>query len=349
MSTRILIVRLSALGDIVHAVPVLSAIRRHDPSAEIDWLVEESYAAVLGMVDGLRQRIIVRARENGTRGRDVVFASGLGYLKAVYYLRRQHYDVALDLQGLIKTAAWARVSGARRVIGFAPGHLREPHAARLYTEAVTPPEAPHIIQKNLAMAAHLGAPVSPFTLPLSAEPSPALSAALQDAVGPARYAVLNPGAAWPNKRWPPERFGALAEALLHRFGLASFITWGPSERALAEEIVARSGGAARIAPPTEIADLAALVRGAALVVSGDTGPLHIAAAMGAPIVGLFGPTRPERNGPWDPEDEVISRAGQCQCHHKRQCLIGAPCINDISLDEVIQAVGRRLAKERRSS
>ena len=178
-----------------------------------------------------------------------MFASGLGYLKAAYYLRRQRYDVALDLQGLIKSAAWARVSGARRVIGFAPGHLREPQAARLYTEAVTPPEAPHIIQKNLAMAAHLGAPVAPFSLPLSAEPSPALSAALQDAVGPARYAVLNPGAAWPNKRWPPERFGALAEALLHRFGLASFVTWGPSERVLAEEIVAevRWRGAPRAA------------------------------------------------------------------------------------------------------
>ena len=349
MSTRILIVRLSALGDIVHAVPVLSAIRRHEPSAEIDWLVEESYAAVLGMVDGLRRRIIVRGRENGVRGRDVVFAGGSGYLKAAFYLRRQRYDVALDLQGLIKSAAWARVSGAGRVIGFAPGHLREPHAVRLYTETVTPPEAPHIIQKNLALAAHLGAQVSPFTLPLSPEPSPTLSAAVQDAVGAARYAVLNPGAAWPNKRWPPARFGALAEALLHRFGLASFITWGPSERALAEEIVGASGGAARIAPPTEIADLAALLGGAALVVSGDTGPLHIAAAMGAPIVGLFGPTRPERNGPWDPDDEVISRAAQCQCHHKRQCLIGVPCINDISLDEVIQAVDRRLAKGRRAS
>jgi heptosyltransferase I len=349
LATRILIVRLSALGDIVHAVPVLSAIRRHDPSAEIDWLVEESYAAVLSMVDGLRRRVIVRARESGGRGRDVVFAGGMGYLKAVFYLRRQHYDVALDLQGLLKSAAWARVSGARRVIGFATGHLREPHAARLYTEAVMPPETPHVIQKNLAMAAHLGAPVLPFTLPLSAEPSAALNAAVQEALGPARYAVLNPGAAWPNKRWPPERFGALAEALLHRFGLASFVTWGPSERALAEEIVGASGGAARMAPPTEIDDLAALMRGAALVVSGDTGPLHIAAAMGAPIVGLFGPTRPERNGPWDPDDEVISRAAQCQCHHKRQCQIGAPCINDILLDEVIEAVGRRLAKERRSS
>ena len=349
MSTRILIVRLSALGDVVHAVPVLAAIRRHDATAEIDWLVEESYAAVLGMVDGLRRRIIVRAGENGERGGDVVFAGGLGYVKAAFYLRRQRYDVALDLQGLIKSAAWARVSGAARVIGFAPGHLREPHAARLYTEVVTPPDSPHVIQKNLAMAARLGAAVSPFTLPLSAEASPALGAALQDAVGPARYAVLNPGAAWPNKRWPPARFGALAETLLHRFGLASFITWGPAERTLAEEVVGASGGAARIAPPTDITDLAALLRGAALVVSGDTGPLHIAAAMGAPIVGLFGPTRPERNGPWHPDDEVISRAAQCQCHHKRQCLIGAPCINDISLDEVILAVGRRLAKAGRAS
>ncbi len=347
--TRILIVRLSALGDIVHAVPVLSALRRHEPSAEIDWLVEESYAAVLGMVDGLRRRVIVRARENGERGRDVAFASGVGYLKAAAHLRRQRYDLALDLQGLLKSAAWARVSGARRVIGFAPGHLREPHAARLYTEMVTPPEAPHIIQKNLAMAAYLGAPVSPFTLPLQPVASPSVSAAVQDALGPARYAVLNPGAAWPNKRWPAERFGALAEALLHRFGLVSFITWGPSERGLAEDIVRASRGAARVAPPTEIADLAVLMRGAALVVSGDTGPLHIAAAMGAPIVGLFGPTRPERNGPWDPDDEVISRAAQCRCHHKRQCLIGAPCINDISLDEVIQAADRRLTKVRRAS
>jgi heptosyltransferase-1 len=349
LPSRILIVRLSALGDIVHAVPVLEALRRHNPAAEIDWLVEESYAAVLGLVDGLRRRVIVRARETATRGGDVVFASGLGYLKAAVYLRRQRYDIALDLQGLIKSAAWARVSGATRVIGFAPGHLREPHAARLYSETVTPPEAPHIIHKNLALAAHLGAPVSPFTVPLTAAASPALAAAVEEAVGPARYAVLNPGAAWPNKRWPPDRFGALAEALLHRFGLVSFITWGPSERELAESIVNASGGAARLAPPTQMADLAALMRGAALVVSGDTGPLHIAAAMGAPIVGLFGPTRPERNGPWDPQDEVLSRAGQCQCHHKRQCLTGAPCINTITLDEVILAADRRLTRERRVS
>jgi heptosyltransferase I len=349
LPSRILIVRLSALGDIVHAVPVLEAIRRHDPAAEIDWLVEEAYAAVLELVDGLCHRVIVRGRETSTLGGDVVFSRGLGYLKAAAYLRRRRYDIALDLQGLIKSAAWARVSGATRVIGFAPGHLREPQAARLYTETVMPPAAPHVIQKNLALAAHLGAPVSPFALPLTATASSGLGAAMAEAVGPARYAVLNPGAAWPNKRWPPARFGALAEALLHRYGLVSFITWGPSERALAEAIVDASGGAARLAPPTAIADLAVLMREAALVVSGDTGPLHIAAAMGAPIVGLFGPTRPERNGPWAPDDEVLSRAAQCRCHHKRQCQIGAPCIDDITLDEVIRAADRRLTRERRAS
>lgn len=367
MPTRILIVRLSALGDIVHAVPVLSALRRHDPAAEIDWLVEEAYAPVLSLVPGLDRRVIVRAAPStrdsvlptggaptwsqaGPRAqRAVVFHGGVGYLKAMAYLRRQRYDIALDLQGLIKSAVWARVSGARRVVGFARAHLREPHAAWLYTETVTPPDTPHVIRKNLAVAAHLGATVVPFDLPVDPGPRPDLRRRIEEAIGPARYAVLNPGAAWPNKRWPPERFGALAEALLHRHGLVSFVTWGPAERALAEGIVHASGGAAHLAPPTDIADLAALMRGAALVVAGDTGPLHIAAAMGAPIVGLYGPTWPERNGPWDPADEVISRAGQCQCHHKRQCQIGAPCIEDITLDEVVAAADRRIERERRAS
>ena len=361
--------RLSALGDIVHAVPVLSALRRHDPAAEIDWLVEEAYAPVLSLVQGLRRRVIVRARsvspvlsaiapagggasqpQAGPTARSAVppvqFGAGLGYLSAVRFLRRQRYDIALDLQGLIKSAVWARLSGARRVVGFAPAHLREPQAAWLYSETVAPPDAAHVIQKNLAVAAHLGAPVAPFEVPLDPGPCPDLRRRIEEAIGPARYAVLNPGAAWPNKRWPPERFAALAAALLHRHGLVSFVTWGPAERALAEGIVQASDGAAQLAPPTDIADLAALMRTAALVVAGDTGPLHIAAAMGAPIVGLYGPTWPERNGPWDPDDEVISRAGQCRCHHKRQCQIGAPCVESITLDEVLAAAERRLAKER---
>lgn len=361
MASRILIVRLSALGDIVHALPVLVALMRQDPGVEVDWLVEQGYAPVLDLVEGLHRRIVVRAsspaagesprREDGRSGRGQVhrFGGGAGYLRAVAFLRRQRYDVALDLQGLIKSAVWARLSGARRVIGFARSHLRERQAAWLYGETVAPPAPAHVIRKNLSLAAYLGAAVEPVQVPLRIPPVGGVTAAVEAAIGPARYAVLNPGAAWPNKRWPPERFGALAASLLHRHGLASFVTWGPAERALAEAVVSASTGAARLAPPTDIADLVALMSGAALVVSGDTGPLHLAAAAGTPIVGLYGPTWPERNGPWDPADEVISRAERCQCHHKRQCLIGTPCILDITLAEVEAAVDRRLGAERPSS
>ena len=353
MPSRILIVRLSALGDIVHAVPVLAALRRHDPAVEVDWLVEEGYAAVLDLVGGLRRRIIVRAEKEGFpfpsgSGDSPRFSAGMmGYLRAVAFLRRQRYDAALDLQGLIKSAVWARASGARRVIGFARRHLREPQAAWLYHERVTPPHPAHVIHKNLALAAHLGAAARPVELPLRAEATPAVAAELARAVGGRHYAVLNPGAAWPNKRWPVDRFGALAQALHRRHGLVSIITWGPSERALAEALVAAADGAARISPPTGMGDLASVMHGASLVVSGDTGPLHIAAAVGAPLVGLYGPTWPERNGPWDPDDEVISRSEQCRCHHKRRCLIGAPCIETIAVDEVIAAADRRLAKAER--
>lgn len=345
---------MSALGDIVHAVPVLAALRRQDPAVEVDWLVEEAYEPVLSLVDGLRQRIVVRA--SGERAPSPVsgdpprFARGpAGYLRAAAFLRRQHYDVALDLQGLIKSAVWARVSGARRVIGFSREHLREPLAAHLYHEHVTPPYPAHVIQKNLALAAHLGAATAPVALPLRADASPGVMDALARTLAGHRYAVLNPGAAWPNKRWPAERFGALASALQRRHGLVSVITWGPAERALAEAIVTASAGAARLSPPTTIADLVVVLRDAALVVSGDTGPLHIAAAVGAPLVGLYGPTWPERNGPWDPADEVISRADRCRCHHKRRCLTGAPCIETITEDEVIAAADRRLSSGARVS
>ena len=349
MPSRILIVRLSALGDIVHAVPVLAALRRHDPSVEVDWLVEEAYAPILGLVDGLHQQVVVRASERAGPPAEGVggprFLHGpSGYVRAVAFLRRQRYDVALDLQGLIKSAVWARASGARRVVGFAREHLREPPAAWLYHERVTPPHPAHVIHKNLALAAHLGAAVAPVSLPLGSKPSPALATAMQGLLDGARYAVLNPGAGWPNKRWPAERFAAMARELHRWHGLLSLVTWGPAERALADEIVASSDGAARLSPPTSVGELAAVMAGAALVVAGDTGPLHIAAAVGAPVVGLYGPTWPERNGPWDPADEVISRADRCQCHHKRQCLTGAPCIETIGLDEVLDAAERRLRR-----
>lgn len=343
--TRILIVRLSALGDIIHALPVLFALKRSQPSITVDWLVEDAYAAVLALVPELDRRIIVRARSPGGVDAAIRFGGGgIGYARAVSFLRAQHYDAALDLQGLIKSAVWARASGAGRVIGFARDHLREPLAARLYTETVTPPGAGHVIDKNLSVLRALEVPEAPVEMKLQAAASAAVVAAIAAAGGPNRFIVLNPGAAWPNKRWPADRFGAVAAALFRRAKVRSLVTWGPSERALAESVVSASGGAAVLAPATSVSDLAALMREAALAVSGDTGPLHIAAAMGTPLVGIYGPTWPERNGPWDPKDHVLSRADTCVCHHKRRCLRGAPCVNEIAIEQVVAAAERRLRR-----
>jgi heptosyltransferase-1 len=315
------------------------------PSAQVDWLVEENYASILSIASGLHRRVIVRATKSFESADAVSFAGVTGYINAVSYLRSQRYDASLDLQGLIKSSIWARASGATRVIGFDRASLREPQAAWLYSETVTPEDRPagrHVIQKNLSILSALKIEPGRPLVPLAPQASAETIAAIDSAGGPRGYIVLNPGAAWPNKRWPPERFGALAAALNDRTGLRSLVTWGPSERELADTVVRGSDGAASLAPPTSVSDLAVLMRDAALVVSGDTGPLHIAAAMGAPLVGLYGPTWPERNGPWDPRDVVISRANVCVCHHKRQCLRGAPCIETITLDEVVAASERRL-------
>jgi len=154
--------------------------------------------------------------------------------------------------------------------------------------------------------------------------------------------ALNPGAAWPNKRWPAARFGALAAALHARRGLRSIVLWGPGEEALAREASDASQGAALPAPQTTLDDLLAIVAEARLVVSGDTGPLHLAAAVEAPIVGIYGPTDPMRNGPWAPDDIAVSRSAICPCFHRRQCHAERWCLLDVTVDEVVDAALRRL-------
>lgn len=329
--TRILIVRMSALGDIVHALPVLAAVRAAYPDAEVDWLVDRAYAGVLAHVSGVTQVIVGRPQ----------------LTKAVSTLRARSYDAAVDLQGLLKSAVMARLSGASRVIGFGRPALREPAAAWFYSEEVPAPDGGHVIQKNLSILPALGvlipsSPSFPFVVPASA-----VAATIADetrARGYERYALINPGAAWPNKRWAPERFGAVARHLLERHRLPSWVLWGPGEQPLADAVVEASGGAATRAPETSIGDLLAITVGAALMISGDTGPVHLAAAMGTPIVGLYGPTWPERNGPWAPDDVVVSRASECACHHKRRCQRARWCLDDISIGEVIVAADQRLAR-----
>jgi ADP-heptose:LPS heptosyltransferase len=237
------------------------------------------------------------------------------------------------------------------VIGFASSYARERLARLFYTDAYDPGSTGvhdpcgtrHIIDINLGLLAPLGLTMATAEFPIEHVDSEAARTVIERTGG--RYALLNPGAAWPNKRWPPARFGIVARTLRESHGLTSAVLWGPREEPLAQEVIAASNGAAVLAPKTTIADLVALARGAALMVSGDTGPTHIAAAVGTPLVSLFGPTRPQRNGPWSPGDITVSRDAICQCHHLRRCRRPAMCLLDIHVDEVVFAIQRRLAAE----
>jgi len=339
--TRFLIVRLGALGDVVHAIPVAAALRRAFPDARIDWLVSAKHREILDLVPVIDRRLVINDRGDAS--------GGTSLLAAIRELRRSRYDVAIDLQGLIKSAVLARASGAPRVVGFSSRYARERAARLFYTDAYDPGrgglydprETRHVVDINLGLLSVLGitAPVREF--PIEDVDSDAARAMREQTGG--QYALLNPGAAWPNKRWPPSRLAAIARELRARHGLMSVVLWGPGEEALAAEVVAGADGGAVMSPKTSIADLVALARRAALMVSGDTGPTHIAAALGTPIVGIYGPTRPARNGPMSPLDVTVSRDSVCQCHHLRRCKLDRMCLLDIEVAEALDAVERRLA------
>jgi ADP-heptose:LPS heptosyltransferase len=202
-------------------------------------------------------------------------------------------------------------------------------------------ETRHVVQANLGMLSRVGLTALAQKFPIEAPASDVARAICEEAGG--RYALVNPGAGWPNKRWPADRFATLARTLRDRHGLGSIVTWGPGEERLAQDVVRQSAGSARLAPRTSIADLVAIIRGATVMVAGDTGPTHIAAAVGTPLVGIYGPTRPARNGPWAANDVTVSRDAMCQCHHRRSCRMPRMCLLDIEADEVVAAVERRLA------
>ena len=357
MNQRFLIIRLGSLGDLVHAVPAVAALREAYPDAQIDWLVERAHAPLLAQVPAISRVIVLKGRSLG------------GWLATRAELRAQRYDVAIDLQGLIKSAALARLSGAIRVVGFDTRALREPAARWFYTAQVEVGEGRHVIEKNLALVRTLDLGLSRTldraVFPFAVSPSPALES-LQSS-GVSEFALLNPGAAWPNKRWPVESFAAVARWIHHTYGWTPVVLWGPGEEAIADAIVSGAPGVAVRAPKTTFNDLLALARASKLFVSGDTGPLHLACAMGAPVVALFGPTTERRNGPWDDRDVSISRYDQCECHYQRVCSrlrsSGASasqgrgprsegasgsqgrqwCLGTIGVDEVTSAITRRMA------
>jgi len=330
-----LIVRLGSLGDVVHAIPFAAALRHEFPHARIDWMVDPRYVDLLNLVPVIDRRIPVNPR--GLLG-----SHRRRFWRTLSELRRVNYDAVFDLQGLLKSAVLARAVKARRLIGFPRKHLREPLARLFYTSAPDPGAATHVIFKNLALLGSIEVQDRHVRFPLTIPKSSTVDLVVER-FAPTGFVLINPGAAWPNKRWPAACFGAVAAAIYHTSGLRSLALWGPGEQDLAHDVVAASAGAAEVAPPTAIPEIAGLARAARLMISGDTGPMHIAAAVGTPLVTLFGPTRPERNGPWGLNDIGISRVGTCGCVYERRCRRPVPCINDIGVDEVLAAVERRLA------
>jgi len=311
---RIAIVKLSALGDVVHALPVARALRRHFPDAALTWIVEAREQALLQGPPDLDRVIAVDTR----RWRRLIWRPAgarqvwgkLGRLRA--RVRGGRFDVALDLQGLAKSGLLTAFTRAPIRVGFARSHSRELNW--LFTNHhVTPPaSAAHVVEQYLSLLAALGVPAAApeFHLPAqrAAEARMGDFLAEQGIKSGDRVVALNPGAGRADKRWPVAHFRALAERLGPEADARVLLLWGPGEAHLARQI--GEGLVARpvLAPPTDIAELTALLRRCALVVAGDTGPVHMAAAVGTPALGLFGPTRAQRNGPYGPRCRSLQSA-----------------------------------------
>jgi heptosyltransferase-1 len=298
---RVLLVRLSAIGDVIHGLPVLNALREAMPDAFLAWVVERRAAALL----------------DGHPALDALVVAERGWLwhpRQVWQLRRTlrqlRPEVAIDLQGLARSAIAAWLSGARRRIGFGCEKGRE-LSPWLNNELVRSTRQ-HIIDCNLELLRPLGIENPPvrFNLPEKEQDRAWADRWLaEQALSTGGFALINPGAGWPSKRWPPERYAAVAAALGRNWQLPSVVLWaGQEERQWAEQIVAGSQSQARLAPPTSLLQLAALCRRARMFIGSDTGPLHLAAAVGTPCVGLYGPMPAERNGPYGPQHIAIQKA-----------------------------------------
>lgn len=321
---RILLVRTSALGDIVHSLPVLAALRRRWPEAEIGWVVDEAFAPLLEgheLLDRLIPVPLRRWRRGGAgRAREIA-----GFLAA---LRRFRAGIALDLMGNHKGALLARLSGAGRRLGLGRADRREPSSALWLSETVAAAGV-HAVERALAVAAPLGAD------PGAVDFAPGALACGRERVPPGDYLFLHPGAAWGNKRYPAERWGRVAERLGAALGLPVRVGAGPGERELADRVVAASGGRAVVHDAPSIPDLVGAVRGARLVLAGDTGAAHLARALDRPLVAVHGPTDPERHGPWRARDAAIWFRLPCSFCHQRMDE-AKPCLLRIEPEQIAE-------------
>ncbi len=356
------------MGDILHALPAVTALRRAHPGWRIGWVVDPRWQALLAAGDreqsarGEPLGIAAQEAEAGGQGgaqmplqpplidrlhlapvRDwkrrpfsPATLRQIGALRS--QLRAARYDAVLDLQGSIRSAVIARLSGCPRRIGEA--RPREWPARWFSTERIAT-EGAHVIEQDVELASAVAGDTLQALaprLPIDPEAEAWCEAWLSERAGDRPLALLLPGAGWGAKRWPPDRYAAVARGLAER-GFAVLINAGPGEESLAE-IVASGGAATPVAVP--LAQLIALTRRMALCVGGDTGPLHLACALGRPVVGLYGPTDPGRNGPYGARARVL-RSPASRRDHTRRSAPEAGLLT-ISPEDVLRAAGELLAE-----
>ncbi len=351
--TRFLIVRLSAMGDVIHTLPAVRALRDSFPNAHLAWLIEERWVELL-CAPGFRRRgprnsqrpLVdeVHVVNLKTWGKSLASVSTLQKISTVWHdVRAERHDAAIDLQGAIRSAVLAQWSGAREVYGSADP--RESPASLWYSRQVIP-RGSHVIEQNLSIVRSLTGNRG-TAAPVIAEDIPRDTAAKQEIerrlaqLDTARFAILNPGAGWGAKRWPAERYGEVARELA-KSGLRSILNYGPGEENLVRVAETASGGAARAMKCT-ISELIALTRRARLFVGGDTGPLHLAAALQVPVVGIYGPTHPARNGPYGTRSVVLRSAESVTSHARRAAADDA--MLEITIGDVVSAARTLLSDE----
>lgn len=332
---RILLIKPSSLGDIVHAMPTLAALRERFPQAEVTWLVKRQWAPLVQVIAGVDR---VCAVDRGL----------MGWLGRVPELRAAHFDLVVDLQGLLRSGAMARLTGCARRIGFANAREGSPLC---YTQRVAVPAMPmHAVDRYLLVAEALGAarPATPrFAFTDRPEDGQAVDTILARAGldGSSPWVAMNVSARWETKRWPPQHFAEAADRLAEGYGVPVVLMGGPAERPESLAVTGRMRTkAVDLTGQTPVGLLPGLLRRASLLLTNDSGPMHIAAAVDTPVVALFGPTDPVRTGPYGRRHVVLSYPVECRPCLRRDCTraVALECLTAVQPEQVVQAVMQQL-------
>lgn len=345
---KFLFIRVSSLGDVLHALPALATLRANHPSAFIAWLVEEPYRHLLYNNPHLDEIIVIRTRY----WRKNLTLKTLGEIrKTITLLRGHQFDVVLELQGLIKTGLIAWLSGAAERLGLNRKNCREPLNA-LFTnrKASFVDKGVNIVDINLNLIRLAGGtqPVpQPHLLEVPEEIREKVGVFFQENpdLSSRPIVVINPGAGFPTKLWKLDRYAQLADRIAREQGLHILLAWGPGEKEMAETIADLMTEKSWIAPKTSIQESIALFEHTALMIGSDSGPLHLCAAMGIPTVSIFGPTDPARNGPYGSNHQVVYKEQPCSFCWKKTCAIEThDCMEQVEVEDVYQAVKTSVSK-----